>query len=291
MPPLPGRWIDRLRQAWSDLCKRGAIEGQTLVISLAVVCGVLAGYGAVLFTAIIHFVTDLTFGGANNRAVTDPLWNIVILLSPPIGLWLVSYITRTLSPEAQGHGVPEVIVAVARHDGVIRPRVALIKIIASGLCIGTGGSIGREGPIVQIGATLGSVFGQWFKLSARNIKVLLAAGGAAGISATFHAPLAGVMFSSEIILGSFAVESLTPIVIASVMADVVQQHVGEHRFEPAFQQLLYDFHGAWVQLPSFAIVGLIAGLAAVGFIRVLYFSEDAAQRWLPMWWRGPCCWD
>ncbi len=129
------------------------------------------------------------------------------------------------------------------------------------------------------------MFGQWFKLSARNIKVLLAAGGAAGISATFHAPLAGVIFASEIILGSFAVESLTPIVIASVMADVVQQHVGEHRFEPAFQELFYDFGGAWRQLPSFVVLGLIAGLAAVGFIRILYATEDAAQRWLPVWWQ------
>lgn len=284
MLPLLSRWIGRIRQAWFTLSRRGAVEGQALVMCLAVVCGLLAGYGAVLFTAIIHFVTDVTYGRANDLVVDQPWWNIAVLIIPAIGLWLVAYLTRTFAPEAQGHGVPEVITAVARHDGVIRPQVALVKTLASGLCIGTGGSVGREGPIVQIGATFGSVFGQWFKLSARNIKVLLAAGGAAAISATFHAPLAGVIFASEIILGSFAVESLTPIVIASVVADVVQQHVGEHRFEPAFQDLLYDFGGAWRQLPSFVVLGVISGLAAVGFIRVLYATEDVAQKWMPVWW-------
>ncbi len=282
---LISRWIDQIRQWWFTLTERGAIEGQALVIFLAIICGILAGYGAVLFTAIIQTVTDWTYGGATNAAVDDPWWKLAILLSPAIGLLVVAYITRTFAPEAEGHGVPEVITAVARHDGVIRPQVALVKTIASGLCIGTGGSVGREGPIVQIGATLGSVFGQWFRLSAKNIKVLLAAGGAAGISATFHAPLAGVMFASEIILGSFAVESLTPIVIASVVADVVQQHVGEHRSEPAFQDLLYDFQGAWLQLPSFMLLGLVAGLVAALFIRLLYATEDAAERRLPVWWQ------
>ena len=144
-----------------------------------------------------------------------------LTLWPALGLLVVAWITRRFAPEAQGHGVPEVIVAVARKDGVIRPRVSLVKILASGICIGTGGSVGREGPIVQIGASLGSVPGQFFRLSSRNIKVLVAAGAAAGISATFNAPLAGVIFAGEIILGSFAVQSLTPIVISSVVADVV----------------------------------------------------------------------
>ncbi|NOY30348.1 MAG: chloride channel protein [Planctomycetes bacterium] len=208
-----------------------------------------------------------------------------LLLLPALGLLVVSWFTRRYAPEAQGHGVPEVITAVARHDGVIRPHVALVKILASGFCIGTGGSIGREGPIVQIGSALGSAAGQWLKLSPRNVKVLVAAGAAAGISATFNAPLAGVMFASEIILGSFAVESLTPIVIASVLATVVQEHIGEHRFEPAFQQLDYDFAGAWQQLPSYLLLGLLAGIAAAGFIKLLYRTEDLTARWMPRWWQ------
>ena len=213
------------------------------------------------------------------------LWSAAVVASPALAMLLVAWATRTFAPEAQGHGVPEVITAVARHDGVIRPRTALVKILASGVSIGSGGSVGREGPIVQIGSALGSTAGQVFKLSAKNIKVLVAAGAAAGISATFNAPLAGVIFASEIILGTFAVESLTPIVLASVIADVVQQHVGEHRLNPAFQDLEYAFAGAWGQLPSYLLLGLVAGLAAAGFIKALYGIEDLAARWLPDWRR------
>ena len=117
----------------------------------------------------------------------------------------------------------------------------------------------------------------------------MAAGAAAGISATFNAPLAGVIFASEIILGSFAVESLTPIVVASVLADVVQQHYGEHRMKAAFPELEYGFHGAWEQLPSYVLLGLICGLAAVGFTKLLYAVEDLGKSWFPQWWVEPWC--
>ncbi len=269
----------------SSVVRRGAIPGGTLTIILAGVVGILAGFGAVLFTHIIDFVTGITYGGANTlRLNGSPWWVLAIVVSPAIGILLVAWLTRTFAPEAQSHGVLEVIRAVARNDGMIRPRVAVVKIIASGITIGSGGSVGREGPIVQIGSALGSSAGQLFRLSARNIRVLVAAGAAAGISATFNAPLAGVIFASEIILGSFAVESLTPIVLASVTADVVQQHVGEHRFEPAFAQLGgFDFGGAWAQLPSYLVLGLLAGLAAAGFIKTLYGTEDLTHRLLPNW--------
>ncbi|MEO0531626.1 MAG: chloride channel protein, partial [Planctomycetota bacterium] len=271
---------------------RGTIPGGTLTILLAGVVGLLAGFGAAIFGHLIEAITELTYGGAAHRllgAGDGPalFWNALIVLSPPLGLLLVARATRKVAPEAQGHGVPEVITAVARHDGAIRPRIALVKILASGATIGTGGSVGREGPIVQIGSALGSTAGQLLKLSAKNIKVLVAAGAAAGISATFNAPLAGVIFASEIILGTFAVESLTPIVLASVIADVVQQHVGEHRLDPAFKDLEFQFAGAWAQLPSYLLLGLVAGLGAVLFIKLLYATEDITARWLPDWrWRA-----
>ena len=215
-----------------------------------------------------------------SSAVDDQRWSVLLCLVPVVGLLAISWFTRRFAPEAQGHGVPEVITAVARQDGIIRPRVSLVKILASAICIGTGGSIGRKGPIVQIGSSLGSLAGQTFKLSARNIKVLVAA----GISATFHAPLAGAIFTSEIILGSFSVESLTPIVIASVLADVVQLHVGEHGVNPAFPQLFHRYQGVWGQLPSYALLGMLCGLAAVGFTNMLYFTEDVTNARLPKWW-------
>ncbi len=251
---------------------------------LAVLIGILAGFGAVLFTYLIHFVTRFTVEPFLFLSQQNSLWLIGLCMVPALGLLAVSWFTRYFAPEAQGHGVPEVILAVARHDGVIRPRVSIIKIIASCVCIGTGGSIGREGPIVQIGSSLGSMAAQMFRLSPRNVKVLVAAGAAAGISATFHAPLAGVMFASEIILGSFAVESLTPIVIASVLADVVQTHSGEHGFQPAFPGISHVYHGAWVELPSYFLLGLVCGLAAVAFTKMLYWIEEVSERRLSRWW-------
>ena len=277
----PSKPKTRLEQ----ILKRAKISGSTLTVTLAGMVGLLAGVGAAAFTWLIELFSSSTIEAAMSAAADNRLWLVTLVAIPAFGLLVVSWFTRRFAPEAQGHGVPEVITAVARHDGVVRPRVALVKILASGFCIGTGGSIGREGPIVQIGSALGSAAGQRFGLSPRNVKVLVAAGAAAGISATFNAPLAGVMFASEIILGSFAVESLTPIVIASVLANVVQEHIGEHRFEPAFQELNYDFAGAWQQLPSYLVLGLLAGLAAAGFIKLLYRTEDFVQQWVPCWWQ------
>jgi CIC family chloride channel protein len=268
----------------SPLLRRGAIPATPLTILLAGLIGIVGGYGAVIFSMLIEWVTAQTVQPLVGKSTGHEAWLIGVALIPALGLLLVSWFTRQFAPEAQGHGVPEVITAVARHDGVIRPRVALVKILASGVCIGTGGSAGREGPIVQIGSSLGSVAGQVFRLSARNIKVLVAAGAAAGISATFHAPLAGVIFASEIILGSFAVESLTPIVIASVIADVVQQRVGEHGRSAAFTGLTYEYGGAWSQLPGYIILGLTCGLVAVSFTKLLYAMEDLGKRWLGRWW-------
>ncbi|MEM6330469.1 MAG: chloride channel protein [Planctomycetota bacterium] len=283
--PVDNPWWTQLRHRITSLAQRGSVPGGKLTILLAGVVGLLAGFGAKLFSLIIELVEEYTFGAASHGLIESPWWAAGLVLSPIGGLLAVSWFTRRFAPEAQGAGVPEVITAVARHDGAIRPRVALVKVLASGVTIGTGGSVGREGPIVQIGSALGSAAGQLLQLSAKNIKVLVAAGAAAGISATFNAPLAGVIFASEIILGTFAVESLTPIVFASVIADVVQQHVGEHRFEPAFTQLSYDFGGAWVQLPSYLVLGLVAGLAAALFVKLLYATEDITLRVLPGWWQ------
>ncbi|MCA9264955.1 MAG: chloride channel protein, partial [Planctomycetales bacterium] len=233
---------------------RATLPTTPQIIMLAGAIGVIAGYGAVLFTLLIDFVTRTTLVPFTG----NPAWpsRVALCCVPAAGLLFVSWFTRYFAPEAQGHGVPEVITAVARKNGVIRPRVSIVKILASGICIGTGGSIGREGPIVQIGSSLGSLGGQLLRLSPQHVKVLVAAGAAAGISATFNAPIAGVIFASEIILGNFAIGSLTPIVIAAVLADVVQAQCRTQGFEPAFPHLHYAYHGAWMQMPSYLLLGV-----------------------------------
>jgi CIC family chloride channel protein len=273
------------RSVWARTLERFVPTGTPLTISLSCLIGIAAGYGAVVFNALIKFIS--TFSVEQAYGLAGSTWTFWLLLAatPAIGLLLVAWITRQFAEEAQGHGVPEVISAVAHDDGVIRPRVAFVKVVASAICIGTGGSVGREGPIVQIGSALGSLAGQIFKLSPRHLTILVAAGAGAGISATFNAPLAGVMFASEIILGSFAVESLAPIVVACVLAQVVHVQASEAGWWPAFGELKYEFLGDWGQLPSYIIFGMLCGLVAVSFTKMLYRCEDLAAEKLRSWWQ------
>jgi CIC family chloride channel protein len=249
---------------------------------LACLIGLLGGVGAVVFTALLNGVSKQTL----ERVLfsNSPFVQNLLFLVPAAGILVAAWLTRRFAPEAQGHGVPEVIVAVARKEGVIRPRVSLVKIMASAITIGTGGSVGREGPIVQIGASVGSAVGQLFRLRRRNLKVLVAAGVAAGISATFNAPLAGVIFASEIIMGSFAIQYLTPLVLASVLADVVQHRIGEYGLSPVFQELSYEHVGSFSQLPPCMLFGVLCGVAAVSFTKLLYVTEDFVHKTLPVWW-------
>ncbi|PQO45511.1 chloride channel protein [Blastopirellula marina] len=277
-------WMAPVQDWLAVNLKRGTIPAQPLTIFLAGVVGIVAGYSSIFLSVMIHTIESWTIRPCMKLAETSPWGLLGLILVPIVGLMIVSWYTRKYYPEAVGHGVPEVIKAIARRDGVIRPPVAIVKLLASGLCIGTGSSIGREGPIVQIGAAAGSSAGQLFQLSARNMKVLAAAGAAAGISATFHAPIAGVIFASEIILGNFAVESLSAIVIASVVANVVQQNQGDHGFAPEFPHLEHHFDGAYHELPSYILLGLICGLMAVSFTKLLYWFEDESEYWIPKHW-------
>src|SRR5690606_3497808 len=132
-------------------------------------------------------------------------------LIPMLGGLCVGPIIHYFASEARGHGVTEVINAVARLGGIIRPRVAVVKTVASAICIGSGGSAGREGPIVQIGSAIGSTIGQFFSMSGERVRVLVGCGAAAGISSVFNAPIAGVLFSMEVILRDFAIRTFSPL--------------------------------------------------------------------------------
>jgi len=160
--------------------------------------------------------------------------------------------------------------AVAIRGGVIRARVIAVKALASALSIGSGGSVGREGPIVQIGSAFASAIGQRLKLNAASIRTLVGCGAAAGISATFNAPIAGALFAVEIIIGDFAVTQFTPIVISSVVASVVTRYaIGNH---PAFIVPDYEIVSPFELLP-YMLAGIVAGLVGVAFIRALSFAE------------------
>ena len=207
---------------------------------------------------------------------------LVTVIGPAVGMLIVSYLVRSWAPEAKGHGVPEVQFAVRMRGGKIRPRVAVAKAVTSAISIGSGGSVGREGPIVQIGSSLGSALGQWVGLGADEIKLLVAAGAAGAIGATFNAPIAGVLFALEVILGSFAARSFGLVVIASVTATAaVQPVLGT---QPAFGLVeQFELNSNW-ELTLYPFLGLISGGLALLFVRSVYGIEDWFDRWrVPIW--------
>jgi CIC family chloride channel protein len=265
-----GQWLSKV------------LGGPTVfLLVLAALIGVAGGYGAILFRYLIILVNQLAFpGGIGLDRLSDTPWYWLVL-PPAIGGLVVGPLVYFLAREAKGHGVPEVMDACANLGGRIRPRVAAVKILASAVSIGTGGSVGREGPIVQIGSAVGSSAGQLFGFTGERLKVLVATGAAAGIAATFNAPIAGVLFAIEIILGRGSVRTFSPLVVGSVIATVVaRQHLGNF---PAFQVAPHDLVSIW-ELPLYVLLGGGAAVAGVLFIKGLYSLEDFWGRIpLPDW--------
>jgi CIC family chloride channel protein len=252
--------------------ERAKMTEHTFMIIVAIIIGILAGYSAILIRWLIKTISNISFSGPGNfldNVIAAPwYWKILI---PAIGGLIVGPIIYFFAPEAKGHGVPEVMQAILLKGGNIRPRVAIIKAIASAISIGTGGSVGREGPIIQIGSSLGSTVGQFFRVPTRRLKTLVGCGAAAGIAAAFNAPIAGALFAVEIILMDFAVAQFSPIVISSVMATVIS-HSYEGKFS-AFHVPPYQYVSPY-EIGFYFLLGAITGLAAYLFIKLLYFSED-----------------
>ncbi len=250
------------------------------MLATALVIGLLGGGIAVLFRMSIQFAQQL-FWQVDNYTVDHVrglpwYW---LLCVPAVGGLIVGLIIQRFAPEAKGHGVPEVLEAIALRGGRIRARLVLAKLVASGICIGSGGSVGREGPIVQIGSAFGSAFSQWLGLSVRLRRTLTACGAAAGIAATFNAPVAGAFFAAEIILGDFAVSNFSPLVISSVSATIVSRYfLGD---VPAFVIPRYALHSP-MELIVYAVLGVAAALAALLFVQSIYKAEDLFDR-IPVW--------
>ncbi|WP_422392157.1 chloride channel protein [Nakamurella antarctica] len=254
---------------------------------LALIIGAGAGLGAIAFRWLIQTFTLILSGhddysGLGNVANPHVPWlgKWFVLLAPVVAGLLYGPLVYFFAREARGHGVPEVMYAVARKGGRIAPQVAAVKALASALCIGGGGSVGREGPIVQIGSALGSTLGRVVKVTEPRMKVLVACGAAGGIAATFNAPLAGVFFAMELILANFAAQSFGMVVLSSVTASVIgRAALGNEPF-----LILPEFTVDHLsQYLFFALLGVLAGGVGVVFTKVLYWIEDACD-WA---WRGP----
>lgn len=255
-----------------NLIERAKLTEHTFMIIIAIIIGVLAGFAAIGIRFLIDEISALSFAGDGtllDNIINTP-WYIKILV-PVIGAIIVGPLIYFFAPEAKGHGVPEVIQAILLKGGKIRPRVAIIKAVASAITIGTGGSVGREGPIIQIGSSLGSTVGQFFRIPSKRLKTLVGCGAAAGIAAAFNAPIAGALFAVEIILMDFAVAQFSPIVISAVMATVIS-----HSFQgnlSAFIVPKYNYVSPY-EIGFYFILGALAGVVSYLFIKVLYYFED-----------------
>jgi len=239
---------------------------------LAILIGFVAGLASILFKIMIHFFQNLFWRAESIlEGVAQQPWFLTILI-PTIGGLIISPIIYYGAKEAKGHGVPEIMEALIFRGGRIPNRVAAVKAVASSICIASGGSSGREGPIVQVSASLASTIGKIFKIKDRGMKTLVAAGAGAGIGATFNAPIAGALFAVEVILGEFGVYSFSPIIIASVISTMTSRFITGENFS-AFTVPKYTLSTVW-EIGPYILLGIICGAVAILFIQVLYFLED-----------------
>jgi chloride channel protein, CIC family len=269
----------------------GWLRGNRLgLFCVAIVVGVGAGLGAAAFRYLIFGFTWLATGhnefGQQGWAASDHLpWLGVgfFAVIPVIGGLLYGPLISRFAREARGHGVPEVMIAVAENGGRIRPEVTVVKALASAACIGTGGSVGREGPIVQIGAALASSFGQWVRMPENRLRVLVACGAAGGISATFNAPITGVFFAVELVLRELSVEAIFTIMLSAMVADVIARvFFGSAPFLTQLPEGIELNHIANYLL--IALLAAIAGLLGILFKNILYKTEDLCDR---VWGQRP----
>jgi len=253
---------------------------------LAIGVGIVTGSGAVGFRALIGLIHNASYFGylsvaydANALEPASP-WGAGIVLVPVIGGLVVTFLVSKFAPEARGHGVPEVMDAIFYREGRIRPVVAAVKSLASALSIGTGAAVGREGPIIQIGASLGSTLGQLIRMETWQRITLVAAGAGAGIAATFNTPLGGVMFAVELMMPEVSVRTFLPVALATGTATFIGRFFLGVR--PAFDVPTQLFRtGAPTSFNALllcALLGALCGVAATAFIRGLHVCERLFER-------------
>jgi CIC family chloride channel protein len=249
---------------------------------LALVVGIITGFGAVAFRDLIGFIHNVFFLGqfvvrydANVFTPASP-WGPFVILAPVFGAIIVTFLVSNFAPEAKGHGVPEVMDAIYYGNGIIRPVVAVVKSLASAFAIGSGAAVGREGPIIQIGSALGSTLGQIIRMLPGERIILVAAGAGAGIASTFNTPIGGVLFAIELMMPEVSVRTFLPVALATGTATFIGRVFFGN--QPAFHvpplaPLSVDPSSALI-LCLYAVLGALTGVAAAAFVRGLHLLED-----------------
>jgi CIC family chloride channel protein len=263
------------------LSRLGFREDSFLIV-LAILIGVITAAAAVTFHEVIDVTRDVLY----RRFGVDRLYGpemVFLIFWPALGGLAVGLISRYVFKAREGHGIVDVMESVIRSSGFIKPLVAIEKIITSGITIGTGGSAGAEGPIVQIGAAIASGIGQLFRISRQQMSILIACGAAAGISAIFDAPMGGLLFSLEVILQDFSIANMTPVVVASVIANVVTKAIFRHILHSDFNAIFSfsestRFQLDWLQVQNFILLGLVCGVIGVTTTRLMDYMERQFHR-------------
>lgn len=263
------------------------VNGRVVFMTLlAVAIGVAAGLVAQLLLRLIGLITNLSFYGTLSTEFVSPAANhlgLFVIIVPAVGGLIVGLMARYGSEAIRGHGIPEVMEQVLRNQSRILPRMTLLKPVSAAIAIGTGGPFGAEGPIIATGGALGSLVGQLLKTTADERKVLLSAGAAAGMAATFGSPVSAVLIAVELLLFEFRPRSLIPVTFASVAATAVRMSfMGS---SPVFAMPNVG-PGNQAALVLYILLGAAVGLASVGVTRAVYLIEDAFGL-LPihwMWW-------
>ena len=266
-----------------DLYSNQLNKKQLFVIIISIFIGILAAYGGILFRYMIFSVHWFYF--LTHTYTLELLYQLSWqerLLYPTSGGLIVGYIVAKFAPEVKGSGIPEVIKSIALNGGVIRFRVLITKAISASITIGSGGSAGREGPIVHIGAAVASVIGQFLNASTKHMRTYVACGAASAIAATFNAPFSGALFALEVVMGEMNVVSMPPVIISSVIATVISRyHLGDF---PAFEVPVYELNFFSYELVFYGILGILAGGVAILFIHLfLKTSKFFDSLPLPIW--------
>jgi len=252
------RWLDRYQ-----------ISESAILGAVALGLGLATGIGVWAFKELIHWSHHFFNEVLAGYLETHGLWTLALL--PILGGLIVGLIQFYFIGPERHHGVAGIIESVALSGGRLRYWRIPAKALASAISIGSGGSVGPEDPSVQIGSNLGSMFGSLLHMSEDRVRTLVAAGGAAGIASAFNAPIAGVFFAVEIILGEIGTSSLGVVVLSSVIASVFTQAVSG--VQPAFNVPPYSFNSIW-QLPLYFLLGAIAGPLSALYVKFLYWFQD-----------------
>lgn len=263
------------------------LNNRTLYITaLSMILGICAGIISKLLTSLIGLITNLSFYGKFSFQFTSPQNNtlgIAVIIIPVVGGLIVGLMAKYGSHGIRGHGIPEAMEQILTNQSKIPPRLTFLKPLSAAISIGTGGPFGAEGPIIATGGALGSLIGQILKMNADERKILLAAGAAGGMSATFGCPIAAIFLSIELLLFEFKPKSFLPVTLASICAMIVR--ISFDGYEPMFQIPHLGAAGN-TALVSYFVIGMLIGLASVFVTKSVYFIEDKFEKfhlhW--MWW-------